>query len=236
MIVVSEKAIIMRQYNLLTLITLTVYVQFLFPVNVFSQDTMDFSTKSDTTDLIYASSYLNFNNDQLSKLPFRNLSTFGLMAPSAYRLKGDRMFYYSIETTGDHTFIDGMQVADAIDFPVRIIQSYSLYPSQTPINKGFATGAITSIETLTQLNDFTVLIDVNSDQSYGSQGVIGEIFINIPFTSEKRKTRGRLVPSLLIAGSYSWTNNTDPVWERTQKLKNPPSKKVDLDCTHRALH
>lgn len=178
------------------------------------------SNPDSTINLSEVGNSLQLNKEQIQSLPFHNLSTFGLVAPSAYRLKGDRMFYYGIEATGNHTFIDGMQIRDASDFPVRLIQSYSLYTSQTPINMGFTTGGITAIETLNQLTDFTVLFDVSTDQAWDAQGINGEVFINIPFSSAKKKISEKKVPSLLIAGKYSWANNTDPVWKRTQKL-NP---------------
>lgn len=163
---------------------------------------------------------LQLNHEQIQSLPFRNLSSYGLVAPSAYRLKGNRMFYYGIESTRNHTFIDGMQIADASSFPVRLIQSYSLYTTQAPINMGFTSGGITAIETLNQLTDFTILFDVSYDQAYDAQGINGEMLINIPFSSAKNKTSNKKAPSLLIAGKYSWTNNTDPVWKRTQKLNS----------------
>lgn len=186
-----------------------------------AQNNENQTSKQDSIlNLLEIGTSLQLNREQIQSLPFHNLSTFGLVAPSAYRLKGDRMFYYGIESTGNHTFVDGMQIGDASDFPVQLIQSYSLYTSQAPINMGFTAGGITAIETLNQLTDFTVLFDVSTDQAYDAQGINGEVFINIPLSFAKKKTNGKQVPSLLVAGKYYWTNNTDPVWKRTQKL-NP---------------
>lgn len=171
-----------------------------------------------TINLADVGTSLQLNQEQLQSLPFHKLSSFGLLSPSAYRLKGDRMFYYGIEANQNHTFIDGMQVKDASNFPLRLIQSYNLYTNQAPINLGFTIGGITRIKTL-QENDFTVLLDVSSDLAFNMQGVNGEIFINIPLASKKEGQNKRL-PTLLIAGKYVWTNNTDPIWQRTQTI-NP---------------
>ncbi|MFK5855655.1 MAG: hypothetical protein QM503_05955 [Bacteroidota bacterium] len=184
-----------------------------------AQNTENQTKKQDSTIILSeVGNSLHFNQEQIQRLPFHNLSALGLMAPSAYCLKGDRMFYYGIESTGNHTFVDGMQIGDASNFPVQLIQSYSLFTNQAPINMGFTTGGITAIETLNQLNDFTILFDVSTDQAWNAQGIKGEMFINIPLFASKNKTSGKQAPSLLIAGKYYWTNNTDPVWKRTQKL------------------
>lgn len=186
-----------------------------------AQNNEDRSSKQDSTiNLSEVGTSLQLDGERIRSLPFHKLPSFGLLAPSAYRLKGDRMFYYGIETNGDHTFIDGMQIGDASDFPVRLIQSYSLFTRMAPINMGFALGGITAIETLDQSSDFTVLVDVNTDQSYDAQGINGEIFINVPLSFGKEKEKSDRIPSLLIAGKYSLTNNTDPIWKRTQKLKS----------------
>lgn len=170
--------------------------------------------------LSQAGTSLQLNQTQIRILPFRNLSAFGLVSPSAYNLKNGRMFYHGIESGENHTFIDGMQIGDASNFPVRLIQSYSLYSSQAPMEMGFTSGGITAIKTLSQIRDFTVLADVNADLAYNMQSFNGELFIAVPLASSKRKESGRAIPTLLLAGKYSWTNNNDPVWKRTQKLSS----------------
>ena len=209
----------MKHKAFLFLLLSAIYISCTFSLQ--AQGDENQTAKHDSTIIISeVGNSLQLNQEQIQSLPFHKLTSFGLVAPSAYRLKGDRMFYYGIESTGNHTFVDGMQIADASNFPVRIIQSYSLYTQQAPINMGFTTGGITSIETLNKLADFTVLFDVSTDQAWDAQGINGEMFINIPLSSAKKKASSNMIPSLLIAGKYSWTNNTDPVWEGTQKLNS----------------
>ncbi|PIY33777.1 MAG: hypothetical protein COZ08_04645, partial [Bacteroidetes bacterium CG_4_10_14_3_um_filter_42_6] len=43
---------------------------------------------------------------------------------------------------------------------------------------------------------------------------------NIPFVSKKDHQSIQCVPGLLIAGKFATTNNTNPVWKKTQRLNN----------------
>ncbi len=198
---------------------LSVFVLLVFPFIILQAQTDSISPADTTINLSNSGSFLQLNQKQLQNLPFLNLSTYGLVSPSAYRLKGDQMFYYGIETTGDHVFIDDMQISDASDFPVRLIQTYNLYTTQAPINMGFTTGGITSIKTISNLNDFTFLMDAGTDLAYNMQGIHGEFFLSVPLISKKRRKNNKHIPTLLVAGKYRWSNNNDPVWKKTQKLK-----------------
>ncbi len=198
----------------------SIFVFLLLPFTILQAQTDTISRVDTTINLSNAGSSLQLNQKQLRNLPFLNLSSYGLISPSAYRLKGGRMFYFGIEASRNHVFIDGMQVSDASGFPVRLIRKYNLYTAQTPINMGFATGGITSIETIGQQKDFTFLLDAGTDLAYNMQSVHGEFFLSVPLISKKRRKNRKLIPSLLVAGKYRWTNNNDPVWNKTQRLKS----------------
>jgi hypothetical protein len=161
---------------------------------------------------------LQLNQEQLQRIPFHKLSSYGLLAPSAYRLKGDRMHFYGISTGANSTFIDGVQISDASDFPVRLIQSYSLFTSQSPISMGFTSGGITSLQTLTPNSKFTVLADVYSDQAYSLHSINGELAINMPLSVNGKSTGNNPGPTLLIAAKFAKSDNTDPIWKKTKTL------------------
>ncbi|MFA5418569.1 MAG: hypothetical protein WC341_08930, partial [Bacteroidales bacterium] len=200
--------------------TLAIWIIAGFGMDILAQDTVVSSSKSDSTVNIaeYGNS-LHFNQSDTRRLPFQKLSSFGMMAASAYQAKGNNTYYYGMTSDGDNTYINGMQVRDASNFPVRLIDSYHLYTRQAPINRGFTVGGITTIETLNP-DEFMVQLDINTDQAYNMQGTNGEIFVNIPFMSKKKHQGNQGVPGLLIAGKFATTNNTDPVWKKTQQLNN----------------
>ncbi|NQU32212.1 MAG: TonB-dependent receptor [Bacteroidetes bacterium] len=211
----------MRLINTLTIIIIVLYNLVLSPHVLLSQDSTNNASKIDTTN--YMSNYgatLKFNQQQLSGLPFRNLLSYGLFAPSAYKLKEDVNYYYGISANGNSAFVDGMNISDVSNFPIRIIDTYSLYTSKTPIVAGFSAGGITSIETLSDINELVVLFDVAANQAFNMEGIEGELFINIPLNFSKKTGSSKRIPSLLVAGKYAWTNNNDPVWQHTQKLSD----------------
>ncbi|PIY33776.1 MAG: hypothetical protein COZ08_04640, partial [Bacteroidetes bacterium CG_4_10_14_3_um_filter_42_6] len=129
--------------------TLAVWMMAGLCVELLAQDTVVRSPKSDSTVNIaeYGNS-LHFNQSEIRRLPFQKLSSFGMMSASGYQMKGDNTYYYGMASDGSNTYINGMQVQDASNFPVRLIESYKLYTRQAPINRGFTVGGITTIETL----------------------------------------------------------------------------------------
>jgi hypothetical protein len=208
------------QLALLILITLFI------PGLLFSQDSITNEKSTDKEiNLSMAGNYMTLKPSQFSKLPFRSIMSYGLLTPSAYRLKDNEIYYYGIPVSNNNSVIDGMQIADMSNLPPSVIQSYDIYTKESPINIGFASGGITSIESKSGPQDFKVLFDINTDQAFNKQGYNGQAFIFIPLASaEKRKKNSISLPSLLIAGKYVWTNNNNPVWEESQKLN---SKKLN---------
>lgn len=200
--------------------TLAVWMIAGLGVELMAQDTVVSSSKSNSTvSIAEIGNSLHFSQSEIRRLTFQKLSSFGMMTASAYQLKGDNTYYYGMASEGDNTYINGMQVRDASNFPVRLISSYNLYTRQAPINRGFTVGGITAIETL-HPDEFLVQVDLNTDQAYNMQGTNGEILVNIPFTSKKNDQGNQGVQGLLIAGKFATTNNTDPVWKKTQQLSS----------------
>lgn len=161
---------------------------------------------------------LQLNQEQLQRIPFHKLSSYGLLAPSAYSLKGDRMYFYGISVTDSHTFIDGMLISDASDFPVRVLQSYQLFTSRLPIGMGFSSVGITSLETMIPTEKFSAIADIYSDQAYNLHSINGELAFNIPLSTKGKRTGNTPGPTLLIAAKFAKSDNTDPIWKKTMKL------------------
>ncbi len=201
-----------RLILLLTVIVLHGFWQF-----TKAQDSLNINTKTDSiVDWANTTATLQLNQEQIQRLPFRQMSSFGMLAPSAYQQKGSTTYYYGVGSSRNNYFIDGMQLSDVTDFPTRIIETYRLYTRQAPINMGFNIGGITAIETFNS-QEFSVQVDAGTDQAYSMSGVNGKLFINIPFAG-KKKNNGKAYPTLLISGKYATTNNTNPVWKKTQHL------------------
>ena len=186
-----------------------------------AQNTKDTLSQTDTVSPVQNREVtLSLNYLKIREIPFRNSNRWGLLSPSAYYTKGDRMFYYGIEAVNNNTYLDGMLFDGLEGFPVRALESYNLYSEQLPINKGFAVGGITSLETAHRIDSLTFRGEAGFDNAYNMQAVDGSFFLGIPLAfSEKSKKRSRK-PFLMLAGNYRWTNNTDPVWQQPQRL-NP---------------
>jgi len=187
----------------------------------FAQNTRDTLAHEDTVLLLQnRKDALHLSSLKIKELPFRAISDFGLLSPSAYYLKGGRMFYYGIQALGNNTRLDGMLVDDMAGFPVRALESYNLYTEQAPIDKGFALGGITTVETTHHIDSLTFTGEISSDYTYNMQAVNGTFFLGIPFNFSKKGKKSSRKPFLMITGNYRWTNNTDPIWQQPQRLNS----------------
>lgn len=136
------------------------------------------------------------------------------------------MHYYGIRSTENQYFFDGMQIRDVENFPVRILDSYSLYTTSAPIGKGFSAGAITNFSSIGGIDKLMVIAEVNTDLAYDMQGFNGEMVIGIPLASKERIANGKKFASLLVAAKYASTNNTDPIWKETSELSDEALSKL----------
>ncbi len=200
------------------ILTLSIFLP-LFNLSIYGINISDSTEKSISNDTIVNvfnhGKQTTLTNYQIANLPFRFINTYGLIAPSAYKLKTGPMFFHGISSYGNSAFIDGMQVTDLCDFPIRAIEQYTLFTRGVPVNFGFWSGGVTDISTISSPNRSEFSIDLNTDQASGLQSYQGEIYANIFFGKNKK-----IVPSLLISGKFHTTNNNDPVWKHTQYLKD----------------
>jgi hypothetical protein len=191
----------------------------LFAAKLQSQNTEKQTTIADT--IIHLSDVgntLQLNQEQLQQAPFHKLTTYGLLAPSAYRLKGDQIYFYGISSSNSRTFIDGMLISDASDFPVRALQSYQLFTSRLPIDMGFTSVGTTSLETILPTEKFSAIADIYSDQTYSLHSINGELAINIPLSVKGKRIGNKPGPTLLIAAKFAKSDNNDPIWKKTKTL------------------
>ena len=195
-----------------------------------AQNQDDSIRKTDTViDLHTLGTSFRLNRMEIRNMPFFKLSEFGMMAPSAYRLKENQIYYFGVQTGGANTYLDGMLLGDAADFPVRALESYNLYTEQAPIDKGFAMGGITTVETARHLDSLTFIGEASSDYAYNMQAVNGNFFLGIPLTFSKNSKKNAQKPFLILAGNYRWTNNIDPVWQQPQRLNSALSDSLAVN-------
>jgi hypothetical protein len=155
---------------------------------------------------------------RINQMPFNSINSLSMLNPSAYYLKGNRMFYYGIEATGDYIYIDGMQINNASDFPFRSIGSYNFYGLSSPINFGNSLAGFINIQS-PEIGDKTVFnIEVNKDLKKYYNDYLLEFNIATPININKKIAKKKN-PSIFISGSYYNTNNTDPIWEDQYMLK-----------------
>ena len=189
--------------------------------NISAQNKGDTLAKTDSVKpLLYKEITLSLDYNKIKEIPFSKPGMFALLSPSAYYTKGGRMFYYGIEAQGNNNYLDGMIIEDINEFPVRTLDSYHLYTEQSPINKGFALGGITTLETANHIDSLTFTGEVSGDYAFNMQAVNGNFFLGIPLTFSKKSKKKAQKPFLILAGNYRWTNNTDPVWQQPQRLNS----------------
>ena len=136
-----------------------VLVLFGIQANAHAQIADSINPDLDSAIISQQGNFLQLNQDQIRLLPFRNIKTFGLISPSAYRTKGDNMHYYGIRSDENQYFVDGMQIRNIENFPVRLIQSYSLFAAEAPIEMGFTSAAISSIKTQNKFDPIIFPLD-----------------------------------------------------------------------------
>ena len=205
--------------KILNLILPLLFIVLSCSTTTLAQHTGDTIVHTDTIAMLQIrKNALHLNHLKIKELPFREISDFSLLSPSAYYLKGGRMFYYGIQARGNNTWLDGMPVDDLAGFPVRALELYKLYTEQAPVDKGFALGGITAVETARHIDSLTFTGEISSDYAYNMQAVNGTFFVGIPLSFSKKSNKSLRKPFLMMAGNYRWTNNTDPVWQQPQRL------------------
>ncbi|MCD4746341.1 MAG: hypothetical protein K8R58_08585, partial [Bacteroidales bacterium] len=156
--------------------------------------------------------------EKIKRMPFRTVNSLSMLNPSAYYLKGGRMFYYGIEANGDNIFIDGMQINNGNDFPFRSIGSYRFYGINSPIYMGNSAGGFIDIQPGEVEDNINFNIEAYKDiVNYLDENHV-EFNLGIPIHYNK-KVSGKKLPSLYLAGSYYKTNNTDPIGENCYMVK-----------------
>jgi len=155
----------------------------------------------------------------LKNRPFQTVKSASLTTPSAYYLKGNRMFYYGIEADGDYIFIDGMQVRDGNEFPFRSIGSYRFYEINSPIYMGNSAGGFINIQSSEVEDKFSFNIEFYKDLVSFLKEDHVEFNVGVPVRFGKKGSYKRS-PTIYLAGSYNKTNNTDPIWENCYRV-NP---------------
>lgn len=153
---------------------------------------------------------------EINQMPFNSINSLSMLNPSAYYLKGGRMFFYGIEAMGDYIYIDGMQINNASDFPFRSIGSYNFYGLSSPINFGNSLAGFINIKS-PEIGDKLILkAEFNTDLKKYYNDYLLEFNVATPIKLVNKKKN----PSIFISGSYYNTNNTDPIWEDQYMLKS----------------
>ena len=188
-------------------------------LNISTRAQQNDTLQPDTVINLYKQGFsLNLNQQQLQLLPFRDVSSFGLVAPSGYYLKEGNNYYFGMQTGGNVTYVDGLQIDNPDGLPLRLISNYSLNLVSDPVEYGFYSGAVTELKTLDNFDKITLISDVNGDYTFNMQGFNGELIIGIPLSFKKPKGN-KPAPYLLVSGKYKFTNNPNPVWKNPQKIK-----------------
>jgi len=149
--------------------------------------------------------------NRLLFMPFRTLNGYALSSPNTYYLKNGRLFTDGLEATGDFVFIDGMQIADANDFPVRSIKAFQHYRMDQPLQFGNVAGSLIEINTSDFSDKFHSAVEgYFSPKTENLQDEFLELFIGGPIRFSNEKQPGKKAPSFYIASNFNSTNDPNP--------------------------
>ncbi len=145
-----------------------------------AQDTLVGEKKNDTIPGLNLSiQTFEFGKTAIANLPFKTVPDMSLGTPSAYYLKGKRMFYFGVEANGAAVFIDGMQVEDAGNFPLQSIGNYTFYGNKAPLFMGNALTGYTGIETRNPEEGWEFDIDAYTDLAKVMQTYTAEFSLGV---------------------------------------------------------
>lgn len=147
------------------------------------------------------------NSENLNVLPFRTLNGYALSSPNTYYLKYERLFTDGLEATGEYYFIDGMQVEDGNDFPVRGIGSYRHYRLNQPMQYGNAPGSMIWVISQSFPDKLHFEAEGFSSLEKGYKNFTIELSAGGPIRFGKKKDSQKFVPCFLIAANMGFTNN-----------------------------
>ena len=196
------------------------FLVFMFSVFVCFQTIAQTDIKADSlkNKKISDSSIFPLKAGKINQMPVNSINSLSMLNPSTYYLKGNRMFYYGIEATGDYIYIDGMQINNANDFPFRSIGSYNFYGLSSPINFGNSLAGFINIKSPEIGDKLFFKAEINKGLKKYYNDFLVEFNIGTPININKKIAKKRN-PSIFISGSYYNTNNTDPIWEDQYSLK-----------------
>ncbi|MBM3435731.1 MAG: hypothetical protein FJY07_05885 [Bacteroidetes bacterium] len=140
-------------------------------------------------------------------LPFRSLNGYALTSENTHYLKYNRLFTDGLEATGGYFFIDGMQVEDGNDFPVRSIGSFQHYRLNQPIRYGNVAGSLIEVISDTYTDKLHFEAEGYSNLKKGYNNYTYEISAGGPIRFGKDKTKNKFVPGFQLAANFSFTNN-----------------------------
>jgi len=211
---------------LLPVITLLISNQSLAQINTHPVDSLE--VDPDTNMYFIKSERLQF-------MPFRSVKSVALTSPNSYYLKYDRLFVDGLASSGDYTFIDGMQIADANDFPFRAIAEYHHYRLNQPIEYGNVPGNLIELKTPTYSDKFHFDIDGFTTLNSGLKNNMVELNFGGPIRFSKKKKNG-FTPVFYLASNYSFSNDPYPSSEQKyminsetqQNLTNNPLRVSDM--------
>ena len=159
---------------------------------------------------------LKINQQDVIKSPFSELTSFSMMAAGATKYKEEDVYFYGFNTSGKSAYVNGIFIEDASSFPKRVIEEMNIYTGFQPISQNLTYGIKTTINTILP-DSLTVLGEISGNMAKNLSAGTGEIMINLPLWKAKEN---RKAPSLMIAGTFTTTNNNDPVWRDTKKLSD----------------
>ncbi len=211
--------------NILLAICCYCYSAFLWAQNDFNNNWSTDSIATTTTEHRLSGFESEFsesfiNQSFIEGLPFRSLEKLYLLYPSAHYIGAENDNYiFGQRLSGKHTFIDGMQLHNANDFPFRSIDRFALFTHQTPIQLGNALGGFTAIET-PDVQAFDVNMEFVSSSPFenGLGHHLLEVSAAIPLTFSRQKKSH--FPSLYVAANLSTTKDPTPSWMNSYKAND----------------
>lgn len=167
---------------------------------------------------------LKLGQTDLEKMPFLGLEDFYLLGAGGYANGKENYYSLGFRQHGKSFFLDGMELDQAEKFPMLLVSGMTIFSHQRALKHGFAGPSIITMESREATDKPLFLLEMRSDRAQQLNGYDAEMLLNLPL-GKIRATNSKEI-SLLVAGRFLATNNTDPKWKESYRVKESTMQEI----------
>lgn len=159
---------------------------------------------------------LRFDSKDLEKTPFLHPGNYYMLGAGAYTNGKEARYTLGFMQRGSSFYLDGMELSDVSMLPTAMLQRMTVFSHQRELEHGFGGPAVAVFESQSGSQKPKFQIELGGDAALHRNGFDAEMLLNLPLGRIKSANKQQI--SLLIAGRFVATNNTDPKWKESYTL------------------